>query len=127
MESFCYPAPQYDQPVRRYCRALDLVEDEALIKEYCYLHSREGHWKEINEGIRQVGILNMDIYRSDNHLFMIMDVDESFDWDESFKRLAGLPRQQEWEDVVAKYQKCDAGSTGEAKWKVIERIFTLYE
>ena len=126
MESFCYPVPQYDQPVRRYCRALDLVEDEALIKEYCSLHSKERFWKEIGDGIRQVGILNMDIYRSGNHLFMILDVSEDFDWDKSFKKLAGLPRQQEWENTVAKFQKCAAGSTGEAKWTVIERIFTLY-
>ena len=49
--------------MKRYCQTLDLKEDEQLIKEYCYWHSPEHIWPEIPEGIRAVGILNMEIYR----------------------------------------------------------------
>ena len=48
--------------MKRYCQTLDLKEDEQLIKEYCYWHSPEHIWPEIPEGIRAVGILNMEIW-----------------------------------------------------------------
>ncbi len=127
MESNYNIIEPYGYPIKRYCQTLDLVEDEELIKQYRELHSPEKHWKEIRDGIREVGILRMDIYISDNHLFMIVDVKEDFDWDESFARLSTLPRQQEWELLVAKFQKCRQGATSDEKWHRMERIFTLYE
>lgn len=59
--------------MKRYCQTLDLKEDEQLIKEYCYWHSPEHIWPEIPEGIRAVGILNMEIYRLGTRLFMIVE------------------------------------------------------
>lgn len=106
---------------------MDLVDNAELIEQYRLLHSPEHHWKEIRDGIREVGILNMDIYIRDNHLFMIVDVDIDFDWEESFGRLSKLPRQEEWEKLVSKFQVCDPNSTSSEKWVPIERIFTLYE
>lgn len=127
MDRFFNIIRQYDRPVKRYCQTLDLKEDEELIRQYRLLHSPEKHWKEIREGIREVGILAMDIYISANHLFMIIDVEENFDWDSSFARLSMLPRQEEWERLVSRFQKCTDGATSEQKWTPIERIFTLYE
>ena len=127
MDRFFNIIRQYDRPVKRYCQTLDLKEDEELIRQYRLLHSPEKHWKEVREGIREVGILAMDIYISANHLFMIIDVEENFDWDSSFARLSMLPRQEEWERLVDRFQKCPDGATSEQKWTPIERIFTLYE
>jgi len=67
-----YPQKQYNQPIKRYCRKLDLENNPELIKEYRKMHSEEYIWKEIVEGNRQVGILEMEIYITDNHLFMIV-------------------------------------------------------
>lgn len=77
----------------------------AVDKEYCYWHSPEHIWPEIPEGIRAVGILNMEIYRLGTRLFMIVETPDDFDWDASFARLATMDKQAEWEDFVAKYQK----------------------
>ena len=53
-------------------------------------------WREIRDGIRAVGILEMEIYILDTSLFMIVETPLDFDWDEAMARLATLPRQAEW-------------------------------
>ena len=52
-----YPVQQYTGPVKRYCQTLDLRDNPELIAEYRRRHSKEHIWKEVMEGIRQVGIL----------------------------------------------------------------------
>ena len=42
-------------------------------------------------------------------------------------RLATLPRQSEWEAHVAHFQQCREGDTSDQKWKMMERMFHLYE
>ena len=88
--------------MKRYCQTLDLKEDEQLIKEYCYWHSPEHIWPEIPEGIRAVGILNMEIYRLGTRLFMIVETPDDFDWDAAFARLATMDKQAERKDGKTK-------------------------
>ena len=52
----------YGQPVKRYVQTMDLKDDPALIAEYRRRHSQEESWKEIRDGIREVGILDMQIF-----------------------------------------------------------------
>lgn len=122
-----YCIKKYDQPVKRYCQMLDLENNSELIAEYRKLHSPMLHWKEIREGIRKVGILEMEIYILENHLFMIVETPLDFDWDSAFAVLATLPRQQEWENTVAAFQKCAANATSDQKWRMMERMFYLYD
>lgn len=122
-----YKQKQYPFKTKRYVQTLDLVDDEAAIREYRRLHSEPVQWKEIRDGIREVGILEMEIYISGNHLVMIVDAPEDFDWDKAMRKLATLPRQAEWEDTVGKYQQSRPGATSDEKWKMMERMFHLYE
>ena len=122
-----YPTKQYDQPTKRYVQFLELRDNPELIKQYKHLHSKEAHWKEIRDGIREVGILEMEIYIIGSKLVMIIDAPLDFDFDSAMKRLAKLPRQQEWERTVAEFQKCAADATSDEKWKMMQRMFYLYE
>lgn len=122
-----YKVKTYQAPVKRYCQTLDLKEDPELIACYRKWHSKEGFWPEIREGIRQVGILEMEIYILGSRLFMIVETPLDFDWDTAMARLASLPRQAEWEAFVAKFQKCEPGQSSSEKWKMMERMFYLYE
>ncbi len=122
-----YKVKSYSEPVKRYCQTLDLRENPELIERYKYLHSSEGSWREIREGIRQVGILEMEIYIIGSRLFMIVETPLDFNWEEAMAKLATLPRQEEWENVVAEFQKCEPGATSSEKWRLMERIFYLYE
>ena len=121
-----YPVQEYHGPVKRYCQTLDLRDNPELIAEYRRRHSQEHIWKEVPEGIRQVGILEMEIYLLGTRLFMIMETPMDFDWDTAMARLGTLPRQAEWEDYMAEFQLVKAGISSAEKWQLMERIFHLY-
>lgn len=122
-----YPVKEYHGTVKRYCQTLDLKDDPELIRRYRHYHSPEGCWPEILDGIRSVGILEMEIYILGSRLFMIVETPLDFDWDAAMARLATLPRQAEWEDFVAAFQRCAEGATSNEKWQMMERMFYLYD
>ena len=121
-----YRVQEYHQPVKRYCRTLDLRDDAQLIARYREAHSEGKAWKEIINGIREVGILEMEMYIYENKVFMIVETPLDFDWDTAMARLATLPRQQEWEEYMACFQNCDPSATSDEKWQMMERMFHLY-
>ena len=101
-----YSVKEYGQAVKRYVQTMELKDDPKLIAEYQRRHSRSEAWPEILEGIRQVGILDMQIFILGTQLVMIVETPLDFDWDSAMARLATLPRQQEWEDYMAMFQQC---------------------
>ena len=107
--------------MKRYCQTLTLVDDEEMIQKYVEAHAHV--WPEIIEGQREVGILDMQIYRKGRSLFMICDTVDDFDWLRDMARLATLPRQAEWEAYVSQFQGCDPNAPSSAKWQLMERIF----
>ena len=126
MENTGYAARNHGCDVKRYCRTMDLRNNPELIAEYKLRHSKDKIWPEILEGIRSVGILEMEIYILGTRLFMIVETPLDFDWDSAMEKLAGLPRQQEWEDYMAIFQCSEPGSTSSEKWQPMERMFYLY-
>ena len=107
--------------MKRYCQTLTLADDPALVAKYVEAH--QNVWPEIIAGQREVGILDMQIYRHGRQLFMIMDTCDEFDFDRDMARLAGLPMQAEWEAYVAQFQSCAADASSADKWQRMERIF----
>ena len=76
---------QYRVPVKRYVQTMDLKDEPALIAEYRRRHSRGEAWPEIQAGIREVGILEMDIYILGTRLVMIVETPLDFDWDSAMR------------------------------------------
>lgn len=111
--------------VKRYCQTLDLRNNPDLVAEYRRRHSKEAVWPEIVEGIRAVGILEMEIYIVGTRLFMIVETPPDFDWDSAMARLSDLPRQQEWETYMSALQKAEPGMTSAQKWRLMERMFSI--
>ena len=109
--------------MKRYCQTLELRDDPELIEQYCEAHAHV--WPEIQAGIREVGILDMQIFRLGTRLFMIMDTVDDFDFVADNARLATLPRQAEWEAYVAQFQGCDPSAPSTDKWRLMEKIFEL--
>ena len=126
MKTTGYRSKEYGQLTKRFVQTMELKDDCELIKEYRKAHDKEHFWKEIEEGIKQVGILEMEIYILGNRLVMIVDAPLDFDWDTAMERLATLPRQEEWERHVAMFQDCSADATSDQKWQMMERMFYLY-
>ena len=107
--------------MKRYCQTLTLVDNDEMIARYVEAHKNV--WPEIIEGQRQVGILDMQIYRKGRSLFMIMDTVDNFDFARDMERLSQLPRQAEWEAYVAQFQGCSVDARSDEKWQMMERIF----
>ena len=118
-----YVVQEYKVPVKRYCQTMDLKDNPELIAEYVKRHSEAEAWPEIRAGIREVGILEMEIYILGTRLFMIVETPLDFDWETAMTRLATLPRQAEWEAYMSIFQQADATATSAEKWQLMDRMF----
>ena len=110
---------------KRYCKTLTLKDDSELIEKYENIHDKDAVWPEVTEGMKEVGILDMEIYIHQNQLFMIMDTIMEFDHDKAMDKLSNLPRQKEWELYVSTYQVAEDAATAKGKWKLMELIFKM--
>ena len=122
-----YKQKQHTGSIKRFVQTLTLNSNEEARREYIKWHSPKHNWKEIRNGIREVGIIEMEIYILGNTLVMIVDAPEDFDWGKAMARLATLPRQAEWEAFVSQFQGCNANATSDEKWQMMQRIFYLYD
>ena len=122
-----YVVQEYKVPVKRYCQTMDLKDNPELRAEYVKRHSEAEAWPEIRDGIREVGILEMEIYILGTRLFMIVETPLDFDWETAMARLATLPRQAEWEAYMSIFQQADATATSAEKWQLMDRMFYLYK
>jgi L-rhamnose mutarotase len=107
----------------KYCLTLDLKDDPALIAEYEKYH--EAIWPEIHQSITGSGITDMEIYRYDNRLFMIMETDDSFSFEKKGAADAANPKVQEWESLMWKYQQPLKNALKGEKWVLMNKIFQL--
>lgn len=86
---------------KRYCKTLQLENDPQLMEAYRKVHAPGAVWPEITQGMREVGIIDMEIYLHGNTLFMIMETVVDFDHEPAMTELASKPRQAEWETYVS--------------------------
>lgn len=109
--------------MKKFSLALDLKDDEQLIKEYEEYHQQV--WPEIIRRIKESGIVNMEIYRYRNRLFMIMITRDDFSFDK--KALADREHEkvQEWEELMWTYQQPMPGALPGEKWMLMDKIFEL--
>lgn len=109
--------------MKKYCLALDLIDDEMLIAEYEKHHQKV--WPEIIESIKESGITNLEIYRIANRLFMIIEADASFSFEQKNKMDAANPKVMEWEQLMWKYQQALPSAKPGEKWMLMNTIFSL--
>jgi L-rhamnose mutarotase len=109
--------------MKRYCLALDLKEDEKMIHAYDEYHKYV--WPEVKDSLKEAGVLDMEIYRTGNRLFMILKVSTEFSFEKKAALDAANSRVQEWETLMSRFQKpLDWSRPGE-KWLLMERVFKL--
>lgn len=109
--------------MKKYCLALDLINDEKLIAEYEQHH--QAVWPEIQDSIKSSGIEVLEIYRTGNRLFMIMEVNGSFSFEEKRAADAANPVVQKWETLMWNYQQALPGTKPGEKWMLMDKIFSL--
>jgi L-rhamnose mutarotase len=108
---------------KRYCLALDLINDPNLIAKYEVYHREV--WPEILKSIKDSGIQHMEIYRTGNRLFMIMETSDEF----SFERKATMDMNNskvlQWEELMWKYQQALPHARPGEKWVLMNKIFEV--
>lgn len=122
-----YIQKQYTGPIKRWVQTMDLRSNPELIAKYRQRHSKEEIWPEILQGIRECGLLEMEIYILGTRLVMICEAPADLDWDEAMRRMGEGPRQSEWEEYMAIFQQCKPGQKSEEKWQMMERMFHVYD
>jgi L-rhamnose mutarotase len=108
---------------RRYALALDLADDPRLIAEYEQHHARV--WPAIEQSLRAAGIDRLEIYRTGNRLFMVMEVSPAFSFDAKAASDAADPKVQEWEQLMWTSQRALPWARPGEKWVLMDRIYSL--
>jgi L-rhamnose mutarotase len=108
---------------RQLCFVLDLVNDAALIQEYCRMHEPGSVWPGVIEHIRAQGVETMEIWQHTDRLFMVIKAAD--DYPRPGASDAARQDGARWEAYMATFQRAlpDA-ATGE-KWLPMRRIFAL--
>jgi L-rhamnose mutarotase len=110
---------------RRLCFALDLVNDAALIQEYCRMHQPGSVWPAVIEHIRAQGVESMEIWHRGDRLFMIVEAADNYP-----RGGTPLPTQSDndrWEQLMASFQRQLPDGSASEKWSPLRRIFLLAE
>lgn len=108
---------------KRYALAVDLINDPELIRVYEEWHKNV--WPEILDSIRSAGIEQMEIYRLQNRLFMIIEVNDQFSFEAKAKADAANEKVQEWESLMWNFQQSLPFAKPGEKWVLMEQIFSL--
>ena len=111
--------------MKRYCLALDLIDDPKLITEYEHWHKAENGWPEIRDSIIASGIEDMQIYRTGNRLTMIMETKDSFTFEHQAELVSVNTKVQEWEKLMWGYQQPLPWAKPGEKWLLMDQIFQL--
>lgn len=107
----------------RYVLALDLKNDPALIAEYERYH--EAVWPEVLQSLRDAGITDMEIYRVENRLVLVMDTADDFSLERKAELDAANPKVQEWETLMWHYQQALPSAQPGQKWVPMKQVFQL--
>lgn len=109
--------------MNRYCFALDLKDNERLIAEYEAYHREV--WPEIIKSINDAGIGNLEIYRIENRLFMIMETNDTFSFERKKQMDNNSSIVQKWETLMWEYQQALPSAKPGEKWLLMNKIFSL--
>lgn len=109
--------------MKRYCLALDLVEDPELIREYEEWHAPGKGWPEVRQNDLAAGIQDLQIYRTGNRMFMILETDDDFTFEKKAAMDATNSFVQDWEKLMWKFQKPLPNAKEGEKWILMDQIF----
>jgi L-rhamnose mutarotase len=108
---------------KKYCLALDLKDDPALILDYETHHKNV--WPDIIKSIKDSGIEVLDIYRTGNRLFMIIETTTDFSFEKKSIDDMANPKVQEWEKLMWQFQQALPWAKPGEKWILMDKIFEL--
>jgi len=109
--------------MKRFALTLDLIDDPKSIEEYEQHHAKGAAWPEVTQHDIDAGILNIEIFRTGNRMFMLLETVDEFDFEEKANFDALNPKIAEWEALMWKYQQAIPWAAPGEKWVLMKRIF----
>lgn len=109
--------------MKTFAQALDLKDDPELIAEYDAYH--RAVWPEVKEALRAIGIVDMQIFRAGNRLFMTFTAPETFDPARDFAAYTQVAKAREWDELMRTFQQRLPAAPDGAWWTPMEKVFDL--
>lgn len=112
--------------VTRRCFAVDLNDDAETISAYRRWHEPGGPPPAVAAAIRADGVTQLEIWLTDDRLFMIMEQDMAIapDPEEKRRRDAADPDVAAWDRLMASFQR-PLPAHPDTTWVEMERIYSL--
>lgn len=105
---------------RRFCYALDLIDDAALIAEYEAQHAPGSVWQDVVAHIRAQGAERMEIWRAGDRLVMIVEATSDYP-----RSVPAPPEIDRWEELMWRFQRPLPFAPAGEKWVQMAQIFDL--
>jgi L-rhamnose mutarotase len=113
--------------MKRLVYALDLKDDPALIADYEAWHRADKIWPSVVASLRASGIDELEIYRTGNRLFLIIEAPDDFSPEAKARADAASAEVQAWEKLMWVFQQPLPWAAPGQKWVLMPRIFALTE
>lgn len=107
----------------RHCLTLDLKDSEESIATYDEWHAKV--WPHVIHNIISLGIKEMQIYRVNTRLFMVMEVNNTFSFEKKALVESSNKKVQEWNSLMLQFQEPLAYAKPGEKWVLMKKIFDL--
>lgn len=109
--------------MQRFCLTLDLLDDPDSIRTYEAHHAPGAAWPEVTQHDIDCGILNIEIFRTANRMFMILETDDNFTFEKKSAMDAGNSIIAKWETLMWSFQQPIPWAKRGEKWVLMNRIF----
>ena len=113
--------------MKRLVYALDLKDDPALIADYEAWHRADKIWPSVVASLKAAGIHELEIHRTGNRLFLIIDAADEFSPEAKASADAANPDVQAWEKLMWAFQQRLPWAAPGQKWVPMRQIFALTE
>jgi L-rhamnose mutarotase len=102
---------------------LALRDDPALVERYKEHHRRV--WPDVVARLREIGVLEMQIFLLGRRLFLWMETVNGFDPERDFARLGEDERYREWDALMRTMQEPVPEARPAEWWAPMELVFDL--
>lgn len=102
-----------------------MKNDNKRIAEYEKYHLKENSRPAITKSLIDAHVLNMEIFRTGNRLFMIMEVSDEYSNALKKSMDENNPDVQEWERLMENFQQPLPWAKEGEKWVIMDQIYSI--